>query len=53
MKGIRDFRFSHRDYVDGTVRVEIKDDESTYQATIDYDALLYALRADLDLEVKE
>ena len=53
MKGLQDIRFDHRDDRTGTVRVVITDDCSQYSARIDYDTLLYALRKDLHLEVKE
>lgn len=60
MKGLQEIRFCYRDYVHNTIRVEIKDDNSSYSAIVDYDMLMYALRADLglkavdfDSEVKE
>ena len=53
MNGLQDIFFQDRDFTTGTVQVVITDDCSQYSARIDYDTLLYALRKDLHLEVKE
>lgn len=53
MKGIQEVRFVDRDYVRRTVVLTVKDDNSSYAATIDLDALIYALQMDLGLEVDE
>lgn len=50
MTGLQEIRFGHRDTIHNTIIVDIKDDSSHYSATVDYDALLYALRADLGME---
>lgn len=53
MKGLQEIRFMDRDYVHGTVVLTVKDDNSSYAASIDVDALIYALQMDLGLEVEE
>lgn len=53
MNGLQDIFFKDRDIHSGTVQVVITDDCSQYSAKIDYETLLYALRKDLHLEVRE
>ena len=53
MRSIQDIRFEDRDTRTGTVRVVITDDLTQYAARIDYASLLYALKEDLGLEVRE
>ena len=54
MKGIQEVYFSNSiDVFDRNVRITIRDEKSEYVAKVDYDQLIYALKNDLNLEVKE
>ena len=53
MKGIQEIFFFHADTTSENVKIAITDEQSRYTAIIDYKQLIYALKNDLNLEVKE
>lgn len=54
MKGIQEVYFSNcLDLRDRNVRITIRDEQSEYVARVDFEQLIYALKNDLNLEVKE
>jgi hypothetical protein len=52
MNGIQEIFFYHAP-ANKNVNITIKDERSEYTAIVDYEKLIYALKEDLELEVKE